>query len=74
MPKGIITGLIEGRGFGVIRTEQRKDLLFYHSEVQGVELARLIEGQEVEFEIDRQPDGRLRAVKVRLPQKYKDDR
>ncbi len=68
MPNGTIRGLIAGRGFGFIRTEQRKDLLFYHSEVQGVEFARLREGQEVEFEIDRAADGRLRAVKVRLAQ------
>ena len=68
MPKGTIKRLIADRGFGFIRTEERKDFFFHRSGLRGVEFASLIEGQEVEFEIGRGFGGRLQAVKVRLAQ------
>ena len=50
MPKGTIRQLIADRGFGFIRTEQREDLFFHRSELQGMEFVSLREGQQVEFE------------------------
>ena len=68
MPKGKIKRLID-RGFGFIQTEkQEKDLFFHQSELQDVQFADLREGQEVEFEMSRERDGRQQAVKVRLSQ------
>ena len=66
MPKGTINRLIKGRGFGFIKTAEGTDLFFHRSELQSVEFAILREGQEVEFEMSRDSDGRLQAVKVRL--------
>jgi len=73
MPKGTIRRLIADRGFGFIRTEKREDLFFHRSELEGVDYSSLREGQEVEFEVGQGPDGSC-AVKVRLPQEYKDAR
>ncbi len=68
MPKGTIKRLITDRGFGFITIGERKDLFFHQRDLQGVEFASLRQGQEVEFEIGREPNGRTKAVKVRLPQ------
>ena len=68
MPKGTIKRLVEDRGFGFIRIGERKDLFFHSSDLQSVEFANLRQGQEVEFEIRQEPDGRNKAVKVRLVQ------
>lgn len=56
------------RGYGFIKGEGEEDLFFHHSEIEGVEFADLIEGQEVEYEKGKGRDGRQRAVKVRLAQ------
>ena len=73
MPKGTIRRLITDRGFGFITTEQGEDLFFHRNELQGVDYSSLREGKEVEFEVAQGPDGSC-AVKVRLPQEYKDAR
>lgn len=68
MPKGIIKRLITDRGSGFIIIRERKDHFFNQKDLQGVEFASLRQGQEVEFEIIRRPDGRSQAAKVRLAQ------
>jgi CspA family cold shock protein len=68
MQNGTIKKIITDRGFGFIQTADSKDLFFHRSELQGMEFAILRVGQEVEFETNRDRDGRLRAVKVRLSQ------
>ena len=65
MPKGTIRRLINDRGFGFIKEERGEDLFFHRSEVQGVDYGSLREGQQVEFEVEKQRDGRSQAVKVR---------
>ncbi len=72
MPKGTIIRLMD-RGFGFIKTEEGKDLFFHRNDLEGVEFASLNEGQEVEFEKDKSPDGRSRAVKVRLAETQVED-
>ncbi len=67
MPKGTIRRLME-QGYGFIKTEDEKDLFFHRNDLEGVEFNSLSEGQEVEFEIGKGPDGRPTAVKVRLAQ------
>ena len=66
MAKGTIRRLIADRGFGFIQTAEGKDLFFHRSELQGVEISDLREGQEVEFEMGRGRDDRQQAVRVRL--------
>ena len=65
MPKGTIRRLMD-RGFGFIKTEDETDIFFHRNDLEGVEFNSLSEGQEVEFEKGQGPDGRPRAVKVRL--------
>jgi CspA family cold shock protein len=68
MARGTIRRLVKDRGYGFIQGEEGEDLFFHRSELQGMDYDSLGEGQEVEFEIQRRPDGRHRAVKVRLLQ------
>jgi cold shock CspA family protein len=73
VPKGTIK-LISDRGFGFIRTVEGKDLFFHRKELEEMDYDSLREGKEVEFEVGRDRIGRPQAVKVRLPQEYKDAR
>jgi len=68
MQKGTIKRLITDRGFGFIKAEQEEDLFFGRNQLRGVDYGSLREGQEVEFEVTRDPSGRLHAIRVRLAQ------
>ena len=65
MAKGTIKAILD-RGFGFIRTEEGTEIFFHRSELQNVTFDTLRQGQEVEFEMGQGPDGRSRAVGVRL--------
>ena len=65
MPKGTIKNLVTDRGFGFIESEEGKDLFFHSNEMEGVEYSSLTKGQEVEFEMAQDRQGRPNAVKVR---------
>ncbi len=65
MPKGTIKTLTD-RGFGFIKPESGEDLFFHSSALVGVGFSSLSQGQEVEFEKSQGPDGRSRAVEVKL--------
>ncbi|MDH5364431.1 MAG: cold shock domain-containing protein [Dehalococcoidia bacterium] len=73
MAKGTIRRLITDQGFGFIRTAEGEDLFFHRNQIEGVDFNSLREGQQVEFEVEQGPDGSC-AVRVRLPQEYKDAR
>jgi CspA family cold shock protein len=68
MQKGTIKRLIADRGFGFIKTEGEEELFFGRNQLQGVDYGSLREGQEVEFEVTRDPNGRLHAIRVRPAQ------
>jgi CspA family cold shock protein len=51
MSKGTIKRLITDRGYGFIRTEEKRDIFFHFTDLQGVAFDSLTEGQQVEFEI-----------------------
>jgi len=68
MPKGTIRRLIADRGFGFIKRESGEDLFFHRNQLQGIDYTALREGQEVEFEVGKGPNGRPQAVRVRLAQ------
>ncbi len=67
MSRGRIIRLIKAHDLGFIKTEQGEDLFFHRRQLQGVDYNSLIEGQQVEFEVEQGPDGSC-AVKVRLAQ------
>jgi CspA family cold shock protein len=50
MPQGKVKKIIADKGFGFISTG-REDLFFHHSELRGVQIEDLAEGQEVVYEI-----------------------
>ncbi|MBI2486583.1 MAG: cold shock domain-containing protein [Deltaproteobacteria bacterium] len=68
--KGTIKRLIKERGFGFIRAEEGRVMFFHRTAVDSSSFASLIEGQSVEFDVERSTkdpqDKRLRAVHVRL--------
>jgi CspA family cold shock protein len=68
MQKGTRRRLIADRGFGFIKTEQEEDLFFGRNQLQGVNYGSLEEGQKVQFEVTRDPNGHLHPIKVRLAQ------
>ena len=51
MPQGKIKRLVSDRGFGFVEGDRGDDLFFHHSEVQGMSIEDLQEGQTVEYEI-----------------------
>jgi CspA family cold shock protein len=68
MANGVIIRLFADRGFGFIKREQKEDLFFHFSALQGARFADLREGLEVEFEEGRGLAGRPQAFRVRLIQ------
>lgn len=56
MAQGKIKKIIAEKGFGFIKTD-RDDLFFHHSELQGVTIEQLQEGQEVEYEVGKGAKG-----------------
>jgi cold shock protein len=64
MPTGTIKKVMSDKGFGFIKAE-RDDLFFHHSELQGVTIEELREGQTVQYEIGRGKKGPC-AVSIRL--------
>ena len=56
MPNGKIKKLVADRGFGFIETEQG-DIFFHLSSVNNADFESLVEGQEVEYEIEQDPKG-----------------
>ncbi|MFC1968158.1 hypothetical protein ACFLVX_02055 [Chloroflexota bacterium] len=53
---------------------RQRPLLPHRKELEGVDYDSLRERKEVEFEVWRDRIGRPQAVRVRLPQEYKDAR
>ena len=64
MPEGKIKKLLADKGFGFIEGEQG-DLFFHHSEIQGVTIEQLSEGQVVDYEVGQGKKGPC-AVSVHL--------
>ena len=64
MPQGKIKRLVSDRGFGFVEGE-RGDLFFHHSELRGMTIEELSEGQVLEYEVGRGDKGPC-ATNVRL--------
>ncbi len=65
MPQGKIKRLVSDRGFGFIEEDNGNDLFFHHSELQGVSIEQLSEGQVVQYEKGQGKKGPC-ATNVRL--------
>lgn len=69
MAQGTINSLRSDKGFGFITSDQdRRDIFFHRSAVEGVSFDELQEGQRVEFTPGRDPrdPSRARAEQVRI--------
>ena len=64
MPEGKIKKVIAEKGFGFI-ADGKSDLFFHHSELQGVQIEELAEGQAVQYEVGSGKKGPC-AVQVRV--------
>lgn len=63
---GTVKRLMTERGFGFIQDEQGAELFFHHTAVDNAAFDTLREGQQVEFERERDPRGKGdRAANVR---------
>lgn len=51
--KGTIKKLIRERGFGFISTEDGREIFFHMTALEGMTFKSLIEGQPVEFDIEK---------------------
>lgn len=64
MPEGRIKKLVSDRGFGFVEGKQG-ELFFHHSELQGVSIEELQEGQTLEYEVGQGKKGPC-ATNIRL--------
>ena len=65
MIKGTCKWFNPAKGFGFLSPKEGGDDVFVHiSAVERGGLATLTEGQDVEFELEKAPDGRMRASQV----------
>lgn len=66
MSTGTVKRLVRSRGFGFLEDDQGHEFFFHRSAVQDVSFDDLQEGQQVEFDIEREAGGRgPRAHNVR---------
>ncbi|HSE83377.1 MAG TPA: cold shock domain-containing protein [Thermodesulfobacteriota bacterium] len=67
---GSIKRLFKDKGYGFIKAEDGRDIFFHRTGVDGTQFESLTEGQDVEFELERNPKGSRdkgpRAIRVRV--------
>ncbi len=66
MPRGKVKWFSNQKGYGFITPESGNDVFVHHSAIQGDGYKTLEEGQEVEFEIQKDEKGEkaINVVKV----------
>ena len=66
MPSGRTKKVIEDRGYGFIKADDGRKIFFHMSELQGIDIKDLKEGDPMEFDVEKDPDGRgPKAVHVK---------
>jgi CspA family cold shock protein len=66
MPGGTVKWFNPARGFGFIQPDDgSKDVFVHISALERSELEQLIEGQKVQFEVERGQDGKLAATNLK---------
>lgn len=63
MPRGTVKWFNDSKGYGFIAREDGEDVFVHYSSIEGEGYRTLVEGAEVEFEIEDSPKG-PRAVGV----------
>jgi len=67
---GTIKRVFKNRGFGFIKAEDGREIFFHMTGVEGVEFDSLVEGQNVDFDVEKNPKGSRgkgpRAINVKL--------
>ena len=70
--QGRIDRVIHSHGFGFIRTDDGREILFHRADLLELNFHSLREGQQVDFELLRAPEPDIiRAVIVKPPSKPK---
>jgi CspA family cold shock protein len=68
MAKGTVKWFNDSKGFGFIeQADGGEDVFVHHSQIEADGYRSLKEGQQVEFEVNKEDKG-LRAAKVRVAQ------
>ena len=62
--QGTIRKVVRDRGFGFIHTDDGREIFFHCSSLQRLDFDTLMEGEKVEFDVERGEKG-PRAVRVR---------
>ncbi len=62
--KGVVKWFSNQKGFGFIGQENGSDVFVHYSAVQSDRYRKLVEGDQVEFEMDTGRDGRPQATNV----------
>jgi cold shock protein len=63
--KGTIKRVIRDRGFGFISAEDGREIFFHTTALQGMTFESLVEGQSVEFDVEKSPkDSRSKGPKA----------
>ena len=66
MSRGKIKKVIKDKHYGFIRTDDGREIFFHMSDLQGVDIKDLKEGDPMEFDVEMDPRGRgPKAVYVR---------
>ncbi len=66
MSSGRIKKVIEDRGYGFIRADDGREIFFHMTELHDVDIKDLKEGDQMEFDVEKDPRGRgPKAVHVR---------
>jgi CspA family cold shock protein len=63
--KGTIKKVIRERGFGFLSAEDGREIFFHRFALEGTDFNALEEGNSVEFEVEKGPQG-PRAINVRM--------
>ncbi len=63
--KGTIKKLVKDRGFGFINAEDGREIFFHTTALHGMTFDSLIEGQPVEFDVEKSPrDARSKSPRA----------
>ena len=62
--QGTIKKFVRDRGFGFIQAYDGREIFFHHTSLQQLDFDTLMEGEKVEFDVERGEKG-PRAVRVR---------